>query len=282
MSVESPTNYSPAKCDGIYKDTFDEQFEQDFHSAPVGVLCKCSTKKTIFKKMSRFRRHCRGKIHQNYLSALLIAENKQLKELDINKLTDQLGNLNVDEKITSIEKSDNVSSDETVRLNMEEIARICKEQIINMEGDWVIPKNNYEKDFCALLDWECIPKGRYYDAKSEKSGAYIEIKKGIGGMWLDMIRYAEILLGTGTQDTITVYFNWNKKLERVKQIFVIDTKVLISALGLTKVTAKNILVMNETFPGRVNHLQCMTQTKIKNIAKHIILHPRHKSVNRLV
>ena len=26
----------------------------------------------------------------------------------------------------------------------------------------------------------------------------------------------------------------------------------------------------------------MTQTKIKNIAKHIILHPRHKSVNRLV
>ena len=259
-------NYLPLLYEGVYKDTFD-----DFYSTPSGVICDCSRKKTIFKKIYRFKRHCRGKTHQKYLSDLSTPKNTSSRDVEI--LDEET------EEITLSENFDDIPLNEVECSNMKEIAFICKEKIVNMEGDWVVPKNNYEKNFCDILDWECIPKGRYYDAKSEKNSIYIEIKKGIGGMWLDMIRYSEILLGIGTQDTITVFLNWSKKLKRVNRIYVINTKVLMHALGLTKDIAKSILDMNKTFPGRINHLQCMTQTKIKNIAKHIIIHPQYKNRN---
>ena len=92
-------------------------------------------------------------------------------------------------------------------------------------------------------------------------------------MWLDMIRYSEILLGTGTQDTVTVFFNWNKKLKRVNRIFIINTKILMRGLGLTKDIAKSILELEKTLPGRINHLQCMTMNQIKKISSYIITHP---------
>ena len=74
--IELPTNYFPLWCDGVYKDTF-----EDFHSALAGVVCTCSSRKTVFKKISRFKQHCRSKIHQKYLSTLLTTENNPLRKL---------------------------------------------------------------------------------------------------------------------------------------------------------------------------------------------------------
>ena len=268
MSIELPTNYSPVWCDdGMYKDTFNEQFERDFYSVITGVVCKCSNKKTIFKKMNRLRRHCRGKTHQKYLSTLAAPDDNSLRELDVDSLTNQLGNLDIDDEtveIVPIEKSD----DEC--LNMEEIALLCKEKIVDMEGDWVVPKNNYEKDFCALLDWECIPKGRYYDAKSKKCGTYIEIKKGQGGMWFDMVRYAEIVLGTGPQNTATVFFKWNKKRKQVGEILVIDTKDLIDFLKVDEEMANIYLKIFRHVPRGVNILASATVKDLRGIASFVV------------
>ena len=74
--IELPIYYFPLWCDGVYKDTF-----EDFYSAPVGIVCNCSSRKTIFKKISRFKQHCRGKIHKKYLSSLLTTENNPLRKL---------------------------------------------------------------------------------------------------------------------------------------------------------------------------------------------------------
>lgn len=246
--------YNPILCEGIYKDIFNKQF---IKSISNGIICECSRKKTIFKIMSKFTRHCRGKIHQKYLKELTNKDN-----LDI-----------IEEKVEEKEKIEEKSSN--IILNMKDISLICNEKIVNMEGNWIVPKNNYEKDFCTLLGWECI-SNRYYDA-TINNNVYIEIKKGISGMWLDMIGYSEILLGIGKQDTITVFLNWNKKLKRINRIFIINTKILIDALGLTKDIAKSILHMKKLFPGRINHLQCITINRIKDISKYIIKHPQYKN-----
>ena len=76
-----------------------------------------------------------------------------------------------------------------------------------MVGDWILPKNNYEKDFSTLLNWE-DKKGRHADATNGITD--IEYKKGQGAMWFDMVRYAEIYKGIGTQNTVTLFFRYDK------------------------------------------------------------------------
>ena len=84
---------------------------------------------------------------------------------------------------------------------MDSIKQTLEQNIHLMRGDWVLPKNNYEADFSNLLGWE-DKKGRYADATNGVTD--IEYKKGQGAMWFDMVRYAEIYKGIGTQNTITL------------------------------------------------------------------------------
>ena len=74
--IDSPETYFPFLENGVYKDTF-----ENFYSHPGGMTCKCSKRKTVFKNVTRFKQHCRGKIHQKYLDALLTIENNPLRKL---------------------------------------------------------------------------------------------------------------------------------------------------------------------------------------------------------
>ena len=62
---------------------------------------------------------------------------------------------------------------------MERIRNRIASKLDSFTGDFVVPKNAYERRFCDLLGWETFD-GRYYDAFDGET--FIEIKKGQGGM----------------------------------------------------------------------------------------------------
>jgi len=136
-----------------------------------------------------------------------------------------------------------------------------------LSGDFVVPKNAYEKNFCDILGWLNL-NGRYYDAYN--TNTYIEIKKGQGGMHFDMVRYAEIVLGTGAQNTATVFFKWNKIRKCVDEAYVIDTNDLIKFLRIDEEMAKLYLKIYNHVPRGVNILASATARDLREIATHVI------------
>tara|TARA_B100000902_G_scaffold370547_1_gene395758 strand:+ start:1701 stop:2312 length:612 start_codon:yes stop_codon:yes gene_type:complete len=140
-----------------------------------------------------------------------------------------------------------------------EIARVLP----LLQGDHIVPKNAYEKALCKQLNWEVFDN-RYYDAFNGES--YIEIKKGQSGMHFDMVRYAELLLGHGPPDTLTVFFRWKKKEKQITEAYVIDTKVLIEFLRIDKRYALLYLQVKAQVPRGVNILASATAKDLRMIS----------------
>ena len=137
-----------------------------------------------------------------------------------------------------------------------------------MNGPWVVPKNNYEKKFCKVIGWE-IDEGRYCDAFDGHS--YIEIKKGQSCMWFDLVRYAEIVLGVGTQNTITVFIRYNKKRESVEECLIIDTKNIIKFMKMNKTDSRYCIRMKKELPRSLNMLASATVTDMRKMASYIVI-----------
>ena len=120
---------------------------------------------------------------------------------------------------------------------MDSIRRELANCIHEMTGEYVIKPSHYEKELCDLLNWKCVDD-RYYDAFNGES--YIEIKKGQSSMWFNMVRYAEIQTKIGRQGTITLFVKYNKKKKRVTEIYIIDTKKILSFLNMVYIKANYI------------------------------------------
>ena len=149
---------------------------------------------------------------------------------------------------------------QTIRCDIERV-------LDQLSGDFVVPKNAYEKKFCELLGWQAFD-ARYYDAYNGET--YIEIKKGQSSMHFDMVRYAEIVMGFGTQNTITVFFKWNKNHKRVDEAMLIDTLDLIKFLKIDKVMARMYLKIRDLVPRGVNILASATCKDLREISTHVI------------
>jgi hypothetical protein len=144
--------------------------------------------------------------------------------------------------------------------------QICK-VIDKLQGDWIVPKNAYEKALCKALSWE-VHDDRYFDAYNQES--YIEIKKGQSGMHFDMVRYGEILLGKGRANTITVFFRWNKKKKKIFEAYIINTKRLIEFLHIDKQFAQLYLRVKARVPRGVNILASATAKDLRAIADFVV------------
>lgn len=154
--------------------------------------------------------------------------------------------------------------------NMQKMNRIAHEiqkVFKSFEGAFVVPKNAYEQAFCDILGWQYFD-GRYYDAFNGET--FIEIKKGQSSMHFDMIRYAEIFLGFGTQNTATVFFKWNKQRSRVEEAMIIDTVDLIKFLRIDNAMARSYLRIRDTVPRGVNILASATASDLRSISTHIV------------
>ena len=142
-----------------------------------------------------------------------------------------------------------------------------KKKIKKMQGDFVVLSNSYEKYFCELMNWETV-NSRYYDCTD--GNTHIELKKGQNQMWFDMVRYAEIHLGIGKQDTITLYINYNKKEKKVKEIYVIPTQKIIDFLGMTDVKARICIKMMKSAPRGLNMQASATKIDLREMASYIV------------
>lgn len=150
---------------------------------------------------------------------------------------------------------------------MDSIIQTLENNIHLMRGDWILPKNNYESDFSNLLDWE-DKKGRYADATNGVTD--IEYKKGQGAMWFDMVRYAEIYKGIGTQNTITLFFRYDKKEKNVKDIYVIDTKKLLEYMKMNEELASFCIKLYKDAPRGLNMQMSATNVDMRNMSSYVI------------
>jgi hypothetical protein len=90
---------------------------------------------------------------------------------------------------------------------------------------------------------------RYYDATSYTFK--IEIKKG-KSIWLDLVRYSEIVLGKGDEDTITAFFIPNNERTEIVNIYFVKTKSIIDFLRIDKASAEYLLHLMKRMPHSLN------------------------------
>ena len=150
---------------------------------------------------------------------------------------------------------------------MESIKQVLEQKINLLEGDWILPKNNYEEDFSSILGWT-DQKGRYADATSGEH--HLEYKKGQSSMWFDMVRYAEIYKGIGTQNTITLFFRYDKNEKYVRNIYIIDTKKLLDFMKMTEELADFCIQLHKNAPRGINMQMSATNSDMRNMATYII------------
>jgi hypothetical protein len=127
--------------------------------------------------------------------------------------------------------------------------------------------NSYEKDFCKVLDWDCRDN-RYYDCVAHNT--YIELKKGKGMMWFDLVRYSEIYLGKGVDNTITLFVQYDKPKKCVNEIYLIPTERIVEFLELTREKAEFCIALFKGMPRGLNMQASMTKTDMRKIATSVI------------
>lgn len=148
-------------------------------------------------------------------------------------------------------------------LKAQKVAKEIYKVLPLLQGDHIVPKNAYEKALCDQLGWT-VYNNRYYDAFNGES--YIEIKKGQNSMHFDMVRYGELFLGKGPENTLTVFFRWKKKEKRIVEAYVIKTKDLISFLRIDKNYAMIYAKVKDNVPRSVNILASATAKDLREMA----------------
>ena len=150
------------------------------------------------------------------------------------------------------------------------IRKRLKECIKDMKGDFVIKDSHYEEELCGITKWDCFDS-RYYDAYDGKS--YIEIKKGQTQMWFNMIRYAEIFIKIGTQNTITLFVKYSKKKKRVDEIFIMDTKEIQNHLNMTPTKAACCILLNKNSKRSLHMQAAATAKDMRDMATFVVVNP---------
>jgi hypothetical protein len=141
--------------------------------------------------------------------------------------------------------------------------------MFTLEGDWVQKKDQYEQFICDALLMQ-VDQGRYWDARW---GNYvIEFKKG-KSIWLDLVRYSEILLNHNESADIPVvnlFFIPNKEKTFIEEIICVETNKIISFLNLNIVFAQQLIELNSKVPRSLNAQASLTVRDLRNISEFII------------
>jgi hypothetical protein len=155
---------------------------------------------------------------------------------------------------------------------MEELNIYLQEKIKELNGEWISKNSGYEKEACINLGFTCETK-RYWDCIFK--GQYIEIKKG-KSIWLDEVRYSEILMSSKTdneeckKETITMFLIPSKDKNKIDNIILIDTSKLIEFMNIDIKWAEMLLSRHKNIKRSLNCQQSMTVKDLKKIADYII------------
>jgi hypothetical protein len=136
-------------------------------------------------------------------------------------------------------------------------------------GEWIKNNSSYDGYICDILNMT-EDTVRYWDAIWNNQ--YIEFKKG-NSIWLDLVRYSEILLKTNiesSKETITLFFIPNKSKDVIEEIICVITKDLINLINLNEDSAKQLIELNEKVPRSLNAQASLTKKDIRTIATFIV------------
>ena len=131
-----------------------------------------------------------------------------------------------------------------------------------LTGDFLKKNSNYETDLCNIIGFK-EEQNRYYDAVW--NGIKIEIKKG-RSIWLDLLRYGEILLGEGDKDTITLFFVPNRDKNKIDKIIVVKTEKIIEKLKLDEEDSNRLKFLKNKLPRSFNAQASLTIKDVINIS----------------
>jgi hypothetical protein len=134
-----------------------------------------------------------------------------------------------------------------------------------LRGDWIGKRSSYDIYICAILEMKGI-ESRYWDG--EWNGLLLEFKKG-RSIWVDLVRYSEILLGSAPKEaieTLTLFFIPAGSKDRIEEIIAVETKALIEKFALTADSARALVQLNKQVPRQLNAQASLTVKDIRGVA----------------
>jgi hypothetical protein len=139
----------------------------------------------------------------------------------------------------------------------------------NLRGAWVAKKDQYENYICGAL-FMSANKSRYWDARWNEY--YLEFKKG-KSVWLDLVRYSEILLKLNpsvSHQVLNLFFIPNINRSSICEILCVETNTLINTLRLTNIFANQLIELNKNIPRSLNAQASLTINDLRQISVFII------------
>lgn len=152
------------------------------------------------------------------------------------------------------------------------LENLLKKHITLLNGDFVSKNSGYDGDICKIINGFDKATARYWDCFWKEESLYIEFKKG-RSIWLDLVRYSEIILGKNDESntqTFTLFFIPDTNRYKIIEIIGLETKKLIEKISLGRKDAVQLLDLNKTVPRSFNAQASLTVKDIKDISDFII------------
>ena len=152
------------------------------------------------------------------------------------------------------------------------LENLLRQNLILLNGSFVSKNSGYDGDICKIINDFEEKTTRYWDCFWKEESLYIEFKKG-RSIWLDLVRYSEIILGINTESsvqTFTLFFIPNNDRSKIIEIIGLETNKLIKKINLDKKDALQLLDLNKTVPRSFNAQASLTIKDIKTIADFIV------------
>ncbi|MEK7148677.1 MAG: hypothetical protein AAB770_02045 [Patescibacteria group bacterium] len=152
------------------------------------------------------------------------------------------------------------------------LENLLREHIALLSGSFVSKNSGYDGDICKIINGFEETTTRYWDCFWKEESLYIEFKKG-RSIWLDLVRYSEIILGENAEantQTFTLFFIPNSDRSKIVEIIGLETSKLIEKINLDKKDAIQLLDLNRTVPRSFNAQASLTIKDIKAISSFIV------------
>lgn len=138
------------------------------------------------------------------------------------------------------------------------------ERLPHLEGEWVAKRSSYEPGLCDALGVR-LTRGRYCDA--EWCGYWLEFKKGTS-IWLDLVRYSEMLLGENEEakmKTHCLFLVPDTARTRIREIMCVESSRIIEFLHLTPEWGRSLLALQRLVPRQLNAQASLTLSDVRRI-----------------
>lgn len=144
------------------------------------------------------------------------------------------------------------------------LQKYLQHQLPDLNGIWVSKPSSYETELCNVLG-VIENKGRYWDAKW--NDYLLEFKKG-KSIWLDLVRYSEVLLQENENaclEVFSLFFIPDRERIKIEEIVCVETYAIIEKINLTSDYAKILIELNSHVPRQFNAQASLTVNDLRQI-----------------